>query len=207
MNDDIYELIYRIEERIGVLSDKGSGTITGELSILRNLFKATPFVEVDIPIVGNKFEVQHYPVVVGDSAIVNGSAVISMREADLKTTIEEWRGISFSGKEGTIEGAGQKYDGKHITLTYYYSPFTSKKIVIEDSFIKTIDSAQGENVIIIEDLATNCRFDVVVSWDNVVSYLQIDSETTLNNVIVDIATGTSYELFLENGTIKYNEVQ
>ena len=57
---DIYEMIYRIEERIGVIGGTDEGTITGELGIIRSLMGPVPCVEIDIPIVGDTFTVKTY---------------------------------------------------------------------------------------------------------------------------------------------------
>jgi len=203
---DIYEMIYRIEERIGIIGGVDEGTLTGEMSMMRSMMSPIPHVEVDVPITGDTFSVKHAPVKVGDSAIVNGHAIISLDNGMGVKLIEEWRGIVFNGKTGTISGAGQKYDKKTITLTYYHSPITNNRVTIDNGFISISESNQDEDDIIIKDLVSGDTYELSVSWDKTVFYSKTRKTLPTNDIITDLSTGIDYIIFLKDEVIEYEEV-
>lgn len=206
IEEDIYEILYRIEERIGIIGCRDEGTITGELAMLRGMMAAIPYVEVDLPITGSSFVTQHSPVLVGDSAVVNGHALITISDASGAKLVEEWRGITFEGKTGTLEESSDRYDGKTITLTYYHSALSQSKVVIIDGFITISDSTQEEDDIIIRDIVSGSKYVLSVGWNKVVSYSKVESNSVLNDIVIDVNTGFEYRIFLRDEVVSYEKI-
>lgn len=201
---DLMSILIDIEKRIGILDTKDPTTITGELSNLRKYASIRPFVEIELPIDGDKFIVKKTPIKVGDSALVNGHGIISMAHNDA-TIIEEWRGISFEGKVGTIEGSNNKYHGKTISVSYFYSDTRNFGVSISDGFIESVEvDSKGEDIII-PDLNSNKKIIIYFDWNGLAQTKEYVGTKSINNIVEDKNTNKKYALIARDGAISYME--
>jgi hypothetical protein len=201
MELDLQDMIFQLEDRIGVLYSKDEGSITGELALMRQLMAPIPFVEIDINISGDNFPVRKTPVMAGDSAIINGHAVITVGNFLGTPIVEAWRDITFVGRIGTIEGANGRYDGKTISLTYFYSMITLYDFIVTDGFISIVEVATMAPNLIIEDAITGNILKITIGWDGAAKYTKTDYGTPLNDTLVDSSTGDTYKIYAEDEKI------
>ena len=205
--EELYAAIRQIERRIGTLDARRlDGSITGELKAISH-DSALPKVQMGIPVIGNKFQLTEQPKIVGDSFLVNGYIVVDMGIDILgREVIEEWRDVSFIGKECSINCSPiNRYNGKFVSATYFYSSELHYSLSISNEFLFTKETTEIEDDIIIRDLTNKVNMRVSFSSSGEM-YLSKTRESTLNDVITDEVSGDRYEIHINNGFIEIERI-
>jgi len=205
--EDLFEMIQRVERRVGTIYSTSRSTITGELSHLRNNDILLPRVEVDIPIDNDEFTVLFPPVLLGDGYAIGGHVTISMFDTGTNSTvIHKWRDVTFDGLVGTLNGAEGAYDGKHVTLSYYYRAVSFYKFSIDDGNIILLQVLQPEEDIIINDVVTNISYCLKVTEHGFIDIVEVESTGNNNTILTDETSGQQYQLLMTEGYFSYEEI-
>lgn len=202
---ELYEMIINVERRVGLVGEDRNGTVSGEIdSLIENSF--VPVSEIDLPITGDNFSLKKAPVNLGDTSVVNGHVIISIASENGVTMIEEWRGIEFSGRIGTLSGANGKYNGEKVTVTYFSSMRKLFSPSIVNGYIESIEIFEDEDDIIMKDVVTGVKSKIIASSDGSLSIKKVDSSMYTNDLITDTVTGEAYSVFMNDGFINYEKV-
>jgi len=203
---DLFEMIQRVERRVGNVYSTSMSTITGEIHHLRENI-LLPQVEKDIPISGDNFTVLFPPMLLGEGYAIGGHVTISMFDTGTNSTvIHKWRDVTFNGITGTINGADGAYDGKHVTLSYYHKDVVFYKFSIDDENIQVSQVLEPEDDIILEDSITGLFYCLKVTEHGFVDTVEVESTSSSNTILTDEVSGTQYQLFMIDGYLSYEEI-
>ena len=205
----IFDAIERIEQHIGLRYYTDDETVNGRLNNLEvsaSYDGIRPYCEVDIPIAGDNFEVTHTPILIGDAWVVNNSVVITVIDSPDKV-VHEWGDIEFNGTTGTLMGAGGIYDGKTVTLTYFFKEdMLYYDIVFENGYPETQKIGSIFFDLIIEDEVTDENQRIFIDSKGRVSSYAVQESITGVNSFADTTNGLVYELYSENGHINWRTI-
>lgn len=202
---ELYDMIVNVERRVGIVGENRTGTMTGKVdSLIGNSF--IPISEIDLPISGDNFTLKKAPVNLGDTSVVNGHVIISIESINGTTLVEEWRGVEFTGREGTLSGANGRYNGEKVTVTYFSSMQQKFIPSIANGYFDSIEIFEDEDDIIMKDVVTGVKSKVIASYDGSLHTQKVDSSMVTNDLITDTVTGEAYNMFTNDGFINYKKV-
>lgn len=207
----IFSAIERIERHIGLLFYTDDETVNGRLNNIETSsqeINITPYCEIDVPIVGDSFETSNTPVLIGDSWIVNNSVFITVDQGNSSVkTVHEWGDVEFNGNIGTLMGANGQYDGKSLTVTYFYRDAVLYYGIVFNNGYPETRKIENDflNLVIKDDVLQNNQKIFIDSKGRVGSY-QVQEDATGNNHFVDISNGQTYEIYAENGSINWRTI-
>ena len=203
---DLFEMVQRIERRIGIVYSTSMSTVTGEIHHLRENI-LIPRIEIDIPVSGDNFEVSFPPVLLGDGYAIGGHVTISMHDTENDcVVIHKWRDVTFNGIVGTIKGAEGAYDGKLLAISYYHKDVVFFKISIASGEMRATQVIQPTEDIIINDEITKVSYLLQVTEHGYIDLVEIDSSENKNTKMTDEVSGKEYQLSLIDGYLSYEEV-
>lgn len=207
--NSIFDAIDRIEHHIGLRYYTDDETINGRLNNIEASSGSgvRPICEVDIPISGDSFEVSYTPILLGDSWVVNNSAIITVEDSGGEKTVHEWGDIEFIGKTGTLMGAGNQYDGMVVTITYFYNEtMLYYGIVFDGGYPETRKVSDTFFDLVIADSVTDENQRIFIDSKGRVSSYAVTEEVSGDNAFQDLSNGLTYELYSDNGNINWRVI-
>ena len=207
--NSIFDAIERIEHHIGLRYYTDDETVNGRLNNLEIATSSNikPICEVEIPISNDSFEVSYTPILLGDSWVVNNSAIITVEDDGGEKVVHEWGDIEFVGKTGTLMGAGSQYDGMKVTLTYFYNEtMLYYGIVFDGGYPETRKVSDTFFDLVIADSATEENQRIFIDSKGRVSSYAVNEEVSGDNVFHDRTNGLTYELYSDNGNINWRVI-
>lgn len=207
----LFSTIERIEKHIGLRNSTDDISINGritnlELSQGQEVIK--PICEVDILISGDSFSVSNSPILMGDSWLVNNSAVITVFDDNSgDKVVHEWGDIEFIGTSGTLVGAGSQYDGKTITVTYFYNKIMLYyDIIFSDGYPDTLKEGTSFFELVIADSVSSLNQRIFIDSKGRISSFPVNDDIVGDNIFVDSVNNLNYEIYSENGNINWRVV-
>ena len=209
----IFDAISRIENHIGLNSSNDDISVNGRLnqimssSVFRGSGAIEPFCEVDIPIHGDGFTVTNEPMLIGESWIVQNTAIITKSEDTGTKNIEEWFDVEFDGNNGTLVGANGRYDGNYVTVTYFHDNLNVYYgIDFKNGLPEVSRTKEDILLLVVKDIVSGINYRIVVDSKGRISNIPTVDIEIGDSVFVDLITDESIEIYIENGYMNWRVV-